>query len=42
MLKPLWTKTKKNFGEGKMLEFKANNTILFRETPLKAQNDYIF
>jgi len=26
----------------KMFDFKANNTILFRKTPLKAQNDYIF
>jgi len=25
-----------------MFFFWANNTILFRNTPLKAQNDYIF
>jgi len=35
-----WRSQPKNFVEAKMFD-QANNTILFRKTPLKAQNDYI-
>jgi len=32
----------KNFVVGQIVILKVNNTVSFRKTPLKAQNDYIF
>jgi len=37
-----WRSQPKNLGRGQNVRFWANNIILFRKTPLKAQNDYIF
>ena len=37
-----WRSQPKNLGGGQNVRFWANNIILFRKTPLKAQNDYIF
>ena len=36
----IWKEQKIFWGQN--VWFQANNTILFRKTPIKAQNDYIF